>query len=247
MDANFLIQKTPSLDLLFFERTKILPTLHVVIVRHPLVSNALRFPMMQQVWLVAYNHVFKLLNQDMIDWYAVVSYESLIQYNDAVVQELIEVVRSGMRRYSDERRTLGKRENNLKSKSSEQRSTQRRLHMRKRDKSQKGSFLIPKETSWKIWKECLKKRKCQQLTKHLTDTIYPYFGWVSVSREGEVYPLSSKPGLVTVDDGFDHVLFSSEGDALRELRHSRGNTVGAEYIGSKPPSDLIAEMSLHNT
>merc|ERR1711862_3595 len=157
--------------------------------------------------------------------------------------ELIEVMRNGMGRYSDERRTLGKRENNLKSKISEQRSMQRRLPMHKIDKSQEGSFLIPKEMSWKMWNECLNKTECRQLTNHLTDTIYPYFGWVSVSSEGEVYPLSSKPGMVTVDDGFDHVLFSSEGDALRDLRHSRGNTVGAEYIGSKPPSDLIAKMS----
>ena len=40
--AKFLIQKTPSLDVLFFERIKVMPTLHVVILRHPLVSNSLR-------------------------------------------------------------------------------------------------------------------------------------------------------------------------------------------------------------
>ena len=40
--AKFLIQKTPSLDVLFLERIKMMPTLHVIIVRHPLVSNALR-------------------------------------------------------------------------------------------------------------------------------------------------------------------------------------------------------------
>jgi hypothetical protein len=38
--ATFLLQKSPMLDLLFLEKTKILPTLHVIVVRHPMTSNS---------------------------------------------------------------------------------------------------------------------------------------------------------------------------------------------------------------
>ena len=38
--ATFLLQKTPTLDVLFLERVKVLPTLHVIIVRHPMTSNS---------------------------------------------------------------------------------------------------------------------------------------------------------------------------------------------------------------
>ena len=40
MSAKFLLQKTPTLDVLFLENTKILPTLHVIVVRHPMTSNS---------------------------------------------------------------------------------------------------------------------------------------------------------------------------------------------------------------
>lgn len=36
MSATFLLQKTPLLDVLFLERVKIIPTLHLFIVRHPM-------------------------------------------------------------------------------------------------------------------------------------------------------------------------------------------------------------------
>lgn len=38
--ATFLLQKSPMLDLLFLEKTRILPTLHVIVVRHPMTSNS---------------------------------------------------------------------------------------------------------------------------------------------------------------------------------------------------------------
>ena len=38
--ACFLLQKTPTLDVLFLERTKVMPTLYVIIIRHPMASNS---------------------------------------------------------------------------------------------------------------------------------------------------------------------------------------------------------------
>ena len=38
-EATFLIQKTPMLDITFLECTKLLPTLHVIIMRHPMTGT----------------------------------------------------------------------------------------------------------------------------------------------------------------------------------------------------------------
>ena len=38
--ATFLLQKTPLLDVHFIEKTKLIPTLHVIVVRHPMTSNS---------------------------------------------------------------------------------------------------------------------------------------------------------------------------------------------------------------
>lgn len=38
--SKFLLQKTPLLDVHFLEKTKLIPTLHVIVVRHPMTSNS---------------------------------------------------------------------------------------------------------------------------------------------------------------------------------------------------------------
>jgi hypothetical protein len=38
--ATFLLQKTPTLDVHFLELTKVMPTLHVLVIRHPMTSNS---------------------------------------------------------------------------------------------------------------------------------------------------------------------------------------------------------------
>lgn len=38
--ATFLIQKSPTLDISFLERVKVLPTFHVIVIRHPMIRNS---------------------------------------------------------------------------------------------------------------------------------------------------------------------------------------------------------------
>ncbi|KAL7531363.1 hypothetical protein ACHAXR_003999 [Thalassiosira sp. AJA248-18] len=270
--AKFLLQKSPTLDVLFLEKTKILPTLHVIIVRHPMTSNSWNRVQMSQIWTGIMTHVFELLAQGEIEWYAVVSYEALIQYHDVVVEELLEVVRSGMMRYQKKGRTLRRSASNggnVESKivdvvmkttrQSTQRPNHRRLpyssisHPVSQSSSQTTeslmSYLIPKESNVELWKECTEKSFCNKKLKRLTKEVLPFFGYVSmnpknVGRNGPqaALPLSSSPMPVTVSKQFGHVLFSSEGNALGKFRLSREGTTADIGNDYKPPLELISRM-----
>ena len=248
--ATFLIQKTPLLDVKFHETVKILPTLHVIIVRHPMTSNAWRSTWMGMMWLDAFSHTFDLLAKNEIEWYAVVTYESLINYHDKVVDELIEVVRSGMRRYSSKLVDNGEK-------------PRRKLHLH--DSKGPLSYLIPKDKSIRVWQTCLREPICQSLLEELTADVLPHFGFVNmdwtdidgvnegagtdevekkalddemedVSGKGKLL-LSSTPGLVTVSDEFSHVLFSSETSAF-----NRSDTTSGSNTGNNPSSKFVAKM-----
>lgn len=80
--ATFLIQKTPTLDVLFHERVKVLPTLHLIIVRHPMAFRYIHKDPRRKArnwrplnWLESWTHVFSALSEGKVEWYAVVSYE----------------------------------------------------------------------------------------------------------------------------------------------------------------------------
>ena len=226
--TQFLLQKTPTLDVQFLESTKILPTLHVIIVRHPMTSNSFQLPFMAYPWASAYRHVFHLLNEGKIEWYAVLTYEALLEYRDVVVEELMEVIRSGMKRFGlQSRRRLELHKKN---------------GVKKRAKLWSGlppnSYLIPKSKSVELWRKCLERTQCRQLLTRLTKDVLPLFGYVSLNEndvslakrinDGHVKsyaPLTIDPSPVTVTKEYGRVLFSSEGDALKLLRRSNGRSV----------------------
>ena len=263
MSATFLIQKTPLLDVKFHEDTKVLPTLHVIILRHPMTSNAFRSVWMGLVWLDAFTHTFDLLGKDEIEWYAVVTYEALIQHHDAVVEELMEVVRSGMKRFGSKTLTDRKRKGRRR----------RRLHLHSSSATNTSgplSYLVPKDKSISVWKLCLMNPTCGNLLADLTANVLPHFGYVNyiessdvvgISKENEFvedgnnevtrrsnYPilktnkseesssmqLSSSPGLVTVNKKFSRILFTSEYDALQSIASTGGE--------NKPTSELLTSM-----
>ena len=218
--TQFLLQKTPTLDVHFLESTKILPTFHVIIVRHPMTSNSFQLPFMAYPWANAYHHVFELLNEGKIEWYAVLTYEALLEYRDVVIEELMEVIRSGMKRFGLQSR--------------------RRLEFHKKNgvKMPPNSYLIPKSKSVELWKKCLERNPCRPLLTRLTKDVLPLFGYVSVNEndvslvkrinDGNVKsltPLTIDPAPVTVTEEYGRVLFSSEGDALKLLRRSNGKSV----------------------
>jgi hypothetical protein len=178
--ATFLIQKTPLLDVRFHEAVKVAPTLHVIIVRHPMTSNAWRSPWMGLLWLDAFTHTFDLLAKNEIEWYAVVTYEALIHYHDQVVEELVEIVRSGMKRCGS--KMIVEREG----------PSRRRLHLHAFNTSNAVmgslSYLVPKDMSISVWEACLKDKVCKSLLEDLTTDVLPHLGFVNTdwSDVGEI-------------------------------------------------------------
>ncbi|KAL7522943.1 hypothetical protein ACHAWX_007760 [Stephanocyclus meneghinianus] len=172
--ATFLIQKTPLLDVKFHESVKQLPTLHVIVVRHPMTSNAMKFSGMGLPWLDAFTHTLDILSKNEIEWYAVVTYEALIHYHDQVVRELIEVVRSGMKRFGSK---------TVPARTRDRKSRRRRLHLHAFNATNftgQLSYLVPKDDSISLWEKCLKGQTCKSLLKELTSDVFPHFGYVSM-------------------------------------------------------------------
>ena len=71
--AEFLIQKTPTLDVQFLESVKVMPTLHVIIVRHPMAFKYMRQE--KRVahwrpfsWLDSVAHVLGALAEGEVQW-----------------------------------------------------------------------------------------------------------------------------------------------------------------------------------
>ena len=249
--TQFLLQKTPSLDVQFLESTKILPTLHVIIVRHPMTSNSWGTSYMSYVWAMAYHHVFELLNEGKVEWYAVVTYEALLEYRDVVMEELLGVVKSGMERFGLASIAKKQQVYNMSGSNNDSDSQFRRqLHLRdasgvntkKRANLWLGlpsnSYLIPKQKSVEHWRKCLERSRCRQVIAHLTTDILPLFGYESIQKshtslvkrinDGNMtiskhVPLTIDPSPVTVSKEYGRVLFSSEGDALKLLSQRRND------------------------
>jgi len=250
--TKFLLQKTPSLDVQFLESTKRLPTLHVIVVRHPMTSNSWGVPYMGYGWAMAYHHVLKLLNEGKVEWYAVVTYEALLEYHDVVVEELMKVVKSGMKRFGLTSIATQQEQLNMSSNYSDDGRFRRQLHLhgasgisnpKKRANLWLGvpsnSYLIPKKKSVEQWRKCLAQSGCRQGLDLLTTDVLPLFGYVSIQKshaslvkrinDGNAtlsrnVPLTADPSPVTVSKDYGRVLFSSEGDALKLLSQRNGNS-----------------------
>ena len=199
---------------------------------------------MHQMWLSTYTHVFDLLEQEKIEWYAVVTYEALVLYHDQVVDELIEVVRSGVRRYQSRQNNLAYNattddRKDIDEKNDTKHSSQRRLHFHKNYDSY--SYLKPSEHSVIKWNECYNKKNCRYQLKRLNQYIFPFLGY-EYAGQTQNHTLLSSPGTVVVREEFGHVLYSSEGDSLKEFRKARGDKEFMNEMGYKPPSGMIDRM-----
>lgn len=202
---------------------------------------------MGYLWLKSWAHVFQALNEQKIEWYAVVSYEALISHHDQVVEELLEVVRSGMERYekshSGRRRMitsakavpndvlgsakwskLSTYDNDENGTSNRSRSTITAIHRRRlelhENKDTKQSSTNP---------YLIPKSKSIQLWKKCLGQKECKQGLSRLTKD--IFPclgyasydggtLRSKPGTVTVRKEYGRVLFTSEGMALNKLRQA---------------------------
>lgn len=104
------------------------------------------------------------------------------------------------------------------------------------------TFLIPKPEVVERWTKCLNAPGCYEMLDGLTTLVLPHFGYVSESEGGET--LSMLPGTVTVPKEYGHVLYSSEGDALREFRKKNGHDDAGRGVGGPVPRELVKKMML---
>jgi len=212
-------------------------------------------------WLRVYHHVLKLLNEGKVEWYAVVTYEALLEYQDVVVEELMEVVRSGMKQF-------GLTQQDVSANNTNDSRFRRQLHLRdanginnpkKRANLWLGepsnSFLIPKRKSVEQWRKCLAQSRCREVLERLTTDILPMFGYVSIQKNraslverinhgNEILsrnvPLTVDPSPVTVSKEYGRVLFSSQRNGIA----GRDRAEGLEHnVGQPPPTDLIVKMA----
>lgn len=179
------------------------------------------------------------LAEEKVEWYAVVTYEALVKYYDQVVRELMEVVLSGSSRFrhdevanefifegedsADDEGITGRHHASV---------GHRRLHLRNAES--RTAYLKPSSEVLELWNRCLNVSHCRATLDGLASDILPYFGYSS-----EINP----PETLTVSKEYGHVLFSSEGAALKALRqqHQPKSKI-PDYVGDHPPSSLIKSM-----
>jgi len=176
--ALFLVQKTPTLDVQFLETIKVMPTLHILVIRHPMSSGiidphstqdgcggfAFKRSLDISYWIEDWSHTFSVLRNKGI-WYAVLTYEALVQYTDQVMSDLIEVVKQGLKRYGG-----GHLFGTDYSKISH--DLHRRLMYRNK-LSEAASYLSPKKVAITNWNQCLKLSRCSAVLKQLTLDVLP--------------------------------------------------------------------------
>jgi len=245
MSATFLVQKTPTLDVGFLEDVKVMPTLHIITVRHPMVAGGDGHLLHGIGWVDGWAHTLGLLNSGCIEWYAVVAYEALVQYKDRVIGELMEVVRSGLQRLGYDSSITDLYARGLHNEDQEVKETpasRRRLHYYS---DSMVSYLSPREDALQRWNQCLQMNNCGTLLEQLTKEVLPQFGFVSggraTVRDVEESELSVQPSTVTVSKEYGHVLFSSEGTALQKYRQQH-NHDALDHIGYQPPAELVLKM-----
>lgn len=81
----YLIQKTPTMDVLFLEQMQLHPTFHVIVMRHPFSCKASFLPTM---WFDVWTNVMEQLSNGMIESFVVVNYEALVADRTQVEKEL---------------------------------------------------------------------------------------------------------------------------------------------------------------
>ena len=108
----------------------------------------------------------------------------------------------------------------------------RRLHLH--GAKSRTTYLKPSSEILNSWNRCLNISHCRATLDGLASDILPHFGYSS-----ETNP----PEKVTVSKEYGHVLFSSEGAALNELRRQQQDADnGNNTLGQHPPSSLIKSM-----
>lgn len=99
LSKPFLVQKTPTLDVLFLEKMKLHPTVHVIVMRHPFAWMESFQP---TVWLRAWSYILELLSNSTIQSFVVVNYEALVLHRPQVETKVAAFIRQECERQASD-------------------------------------------------------------------------------------------------------------------------------------------------
>lgn len=168
-----------------------------------------------------------------------------MEHHDQVVQELMEVIRSGTSRLGHDRVFNNDGPDASKagwdtSKTTSDLGTTSHRRLELRTSGSPTSHLDLSEEVTDQWNKCLKQRGCNATLNSVSSEILPSLGYRQRDREGG--QLTSLPGIVTVSREFGHVLFSSEGGALQGYRRTQQGFAPDDDLGNPPSPELVAKM-----
>jgi len=151
MTKPFLIQKTPTMDILLLEHLKITPTFHAIVMRHPFHwhLNDVKNTDKPIIWLDVWANVLEQLLEGNIENFAVVNYELLVLAPDAVSKNLQDMI--------------------LDSCSVQTSNQRRQLHMHNDVDSHK--YIRPIHKEMMTWNECRQNKDCKSFMLELAPII----------------------------------------------------------------------------
>lgn len=185
-DSNkyYWIQKTPTMDVVFLEQMKLNPTVHVIVMGHPLTGHSFPDDLYNRIirrapsgmatilaWVQTWAYILEQLFNGMVESYAVVNFENLIVEQDEVKQELASLVPRGCSEQANKNIDNKKNDHHQFDMSRQRR---RRLHLHKTAEVTK--FLVPKPEKMEIMFDCEKDPKCHEMMKKL-EPLLPHFGY----------------------------------------------------------------------
>lgn len=108
LNKTFLIQRSPSFDVLLLERLKISPTFHAIVMKHPLLWRGRRIKLVDLpiIWLDTWANTLDLLFRGKIESFAVVNFEILKQETNEITKELSSMITDSCPYYTNQARRL---------------------------------------------------------------------------------------------------------------------------------------------
>ena len=195
---SFLIQKTPTLDLLYLERMKLGPMAHVAVVRHPMMIGGRVSggdpTLLLQKWINIWSHVLsdQLIpstrgpinaeRNETIQAYAIVNYEALTMYHDTIVKDLSTFIKDGCG-VPFSNISIGSNDNTYKlfnettTTPTARTRQRRRLEIHPREDGTK--YLTPSKERADIWEQCKQTTTCRIMMDELTPVLnaFGYSAW----------------------------------------------------------------------
>lgn len=97
LSKPYLLQKTPTMDVIYLERMSTHPSFHVLVMRHPFAWHWPKNRSPQKTlggWIDSWAHVLWNLREGNVDNFAVVQYESMVQQPEETAKAISDLLKS---------------------------------------------------------------------------------------------------------------------------------------------------------